>query len=211
MKTTTIEALNKFAEELKNGNKEHYNEFWDIMTELTNEITKYHCPDLIASRAYSGAELLTDIYFKMDNILDKFAPSTNFKALMTTICQNRIIDIRRSIAANNKHMTNNQMTNDEGDTIDIIDTLGDEFLIEDNAINEEAREILDEIMKKLDKKFYDVLTKKYFEKKTVNEIAEELDSSVSTVNNWISRGKKSLVKLIEDSGMKEFLFDEFIR
>ena len=74
----------------------------------------------------------------------------------------------------------------------------DEMVVE--AIEEQIKEVVNDAMGKLDETAAQMIYLHYFEHKTFQEIADQLDAPLGTVCTKISRSLKAMHKLIKREG-----------
>ena len=134
-------------------------------------------------------DLTQEIFLKVWNNLKKFNPEKSFKTWIFTIAKNTLIDYFRK----KKIYTVSSVVNDEGEEVDILDTIANQDL---SALeNIEQQEIKSELEKNLLKLSADdrMLLLFYYEQRmNFREIAEMLEEPVDTVK---SRHRRALIKL----------------
>lgn len=134
-------------------------------------------------------EITVSVFSKVLSKLDLFDPNFQFKTWILTIAQNTVIDFWRKKSRENE---------DANDTLDDVKNeyakSPEELLISE----EEQRKILG-IIETMDAKNQDIIRLRFFEEKSIKEIAEELNLSVANTKVRIMRAKKILAELLKDN------------
>lgn len=132
-------------------------------------------------------ELTVNVFSKVLNKLELFDPNFQFKTWVLTIAQNTIIDFWRK--------KNREMEDETADLQDVINHFAkspEELLISE----EEQKKIL-KIVESMDNNYQEIIRLRFFEEKSIKEIAEELGISVSNTKVRIMRAKKVLAELLK--------------
>ncbi|MGV4414320.1 RNA polymerase sigma factor [Chryseobacterium sp. T1] len=134
-------------------------------------------------------EITVNVFSKVLSKLDLFDPNFQFKTWILTIAQNTIIDFWRKKSRENE---------DSSDSLDEVKNVyaksPEELLIS----AEEQQKIL-QIIATMDAKNQDIIRLRFFEEKSIKEIAEELNLSVANTKVRIMRAKKVLAELLKDN------------
>lgn len=136
-------------------------------------------------------ELTVAIFSKVLNKLDLFDPHFQFKTWVLTIAQNTVIDFWRR----KKRLTE--------EATDSIDALKNEFARspEELLISGEDESKILSIVESLDAKYQDMIRLRFFEEKSIKEIAEELGISVANTKVRIMRAKQLLAGLLRENDL----------
>ena len=136
-------------------------------------------------------ELTVNIFSKVLNKLDLFDAQFQFKTWVLTIAQNTIIDYWR------------KKGKDQACITDSLYEQQDEFAQspEELLISEEREDELLNIVSSMDDNYRDIIRLRFFEEKSIKEISEELNISISNTKVRIMRAKKVLEQLLKE---KEF-------
>ncbi|QCX54155.1 RNA polymerase sigma factor [Elizabethkingia sp. JS20170427COW] len=132
-------------------------------------------------------EITVAVFSKVLNKLELYDPNFQFKTWILTIAQNTIIDFWRK-----KSKETEELTNGLEEVKNAYAKSPEELLISE----EEEREIK-KIIASLDSQYQDIIKLRFFEEKSIKEIAEELQLSVSNTKVRIMRAKKVLAELLK--------------
>lgn len=133
-------------------------------------------------------EITVSVFSKVLNKLDLFDPNFQFKTWILTIAQNTIIDFWRRKNRENE------------DASDGLENVKNEFARspEELMISEEDQQRIIKIIETMDAKNQDIIRLRFFEEKSIKEIAEELNLSVANTKVRIMRAKKILAELLKE-------------
>ncbi|MBF8457069.1 sigma-70 family RNA polymerase sigma factor [Kaistella sp. G5-32] len=136
-------------------------------------------------------ELTVSVFSKVLAKLDLYDPNFQFKTWILTIAQNSVIDYWRKKSRENEDSTDN------------FDDFKNHFALspEELLISAEDQKQIVTIIESLDSKYQDILRLRFFEEKSIKEIAEELNITVANTKVRIMRAKKVLSELLKT---KEF-------
>lgn len=155
------------------------NMFWvDVFSFVMNSVKDENDAD----------EITVSVFSKVLNKLDLFDPNFQFKTWILTIAQNTIIDFWRR-----RNRENEDATED-------LDNRKNEFARspEELLISEEDQQKIIKIIETMDAKNQDIIRLRFFEEKSIKEIAEELNLSVANTKVRIMRAKKILAELLKE-------------
>lgn len=134
-------------------------------------------------------EITVNVFSKVLSKLDLFDPNFQFKTWILTIAQNTIIDFWR------KKSRENEDSSDSLDEVKNVYAKSPEELL----ISEEEQQKILQIIATMDAKNQDIIRLRFFEEKSIKEIAEELNLSVANTKVRIMRAKKVLAELLKDN------------
>lgn len=155
------------------------NLFWvDVFSFVMNRVKDENDAD----------EITVSVFSKVLNKLDLFDPNFQFKTWILTIAQNTIIDFWRRKNRENE------------DASDGLENVKNEFARspEELMISEEDQQKIIKIIETMDAKNQDIIRLRFFEEKSIKEIAEELNLSVANTKVRIMRAKKILAGLLKN-------------
>lgn len=134
-------------------------------------------------------ELTVSVFSKVLSKLDLFDPNFQFKTWILTIAQNSVIDYWRKKSRENEDSTDN------------FDDFKNHFALspEELLISAEDQKQIVTVIESLDSKYQDILRLRFFEEKSIKEIALELNISVANTKVRIMRAKKVLGQLLKDN------------
>ena len=136
-------------------------------------------------------EITVSVFSKVLAKLDLYDPNFQFKTWILTIAQNTIIDYWRKKSRDNEDSTDN------------FDNIKNHFARspEELLISEEDQKQIITIIESLDSNYQEIIRLRFFEEKSIKEIAEELNLTVANTKVRIMRAKKVLAALLKN---KEF-------
>lgn len=185
MKNTDLLSLIGFA---KNKNQKAQtqliNLFWvDVFSFVMKKVKDEHIAD----------ELTVSIFSKVLLKLDLYDPNFQFKTWILTIAQNSIIDYWRKKSRENEDSTDN------------FDGFKNHLALspEELLISEEDQKQILSIIESLDSNYKDIIQLRFFEEKSIKEIAEELNLTVANTKVRIMRAKKLLAELLKNNEFED--------
>jgi len=141
---------------------------------------------------YVADEITVSVFSKVLSKLDLYDPNFQFKTWILTIAQNTIIDYWRKKSRENEESTDNF----EGFKNHLA-LSPEELLISE----EDEKEIITRIQS-LDAHYQDIIRLRFFEEKSIKEIAEELHITVANTKVRIMRAKKLLAALLKNNSFE---------
>ena len=160
------------------------NLFWvDVFSFVMKKVQDEHVAD----------EITVSVFSKVLSKLDLYDPNFQFKTWILTIAQNTIIDYWRKKSRENEDSTDNF----EGFKNQLA--LSPEELL----ISEEDQKQILATIKSLDVNYQDIIQLRFFEEKSIKEIAEELNITVANTKIRIMRAKKLLAALLKNNSFEE--------
>ncbi|MGC4129098.1 MAG: RNA polymerase sigma factor [Bergeyella sp.] len=133
-------------------------------------------------------EITVNVFSKTLSKLDLYDSDFQFKTWILTIAQNTVIDFWRK-----KGRENEETESDLGEYPNQFAKSPEELLI-----SEEDQQKIQSIVESMDANYQDIIRLRFFEEKSIKEIAEELKISVSNAKIRIMRAKKVLAQLLKD-------------
>ncbi|WKS94651.1 RNA polymerase sigma factor [Riemerella columbina] len=132
-------------------------------------------------------EITVNVFSKVLAKLELYDPNFQFKTWVLTIAQNTIIDHWRK-KNKDTETTTEYLSDPKNEWV----KSPEELLISD----EEEKEII-KIIESLDIHYQDIIRLRFFEEKSIKEIAEQLSLSISNTKVRIMRAKKLLAELLK--------------
>ncbi len=131
-------------------------------------------------------EITVNVFSKVLSKLDLFDPQFQFKTWILTIAQNTIIDFWRKKSRENQDPTEN------------LEEVKNQFAKspEELMISDEEEKNILKTIESLDENYKDIIKLRFFEEKSIKEIAEELGISVANTKVRVMRAKKVLGELL---------------
>ncbi|NAW51442.1 sigma-70 family RNA polymerase sigma factor [Elizabethkingia argentiflava] len=134
-------------------------------------------------------EITVNVFSKVLTKLDLFDPNFQFKTWVLTIAQNTIIDHWRK-----KNRDAEDVTGNLEEVRNLFAKSPEELLISE----EENAKIL-QMVASMDVHYQDIIRLRFFEEKSIKEIAEELNLSIANAKVRIMRAKKVLAELLKNN------------
>ena len=179
MKNTDLITLISLA---KNKNQKAQtqliNLFWvDVFSFVMKKVQNENVAD----------EITVSVFSKVLAKLFLYYPNFQFKTWILTIAQNSVIDYWRKKSRENEDSTDN------------FDDFKNHFALspEELLISAEDQKKIVTIIESLDSKYQDIIRLRFFEEKSIKEIAEELNITVANTKVRIMRAKKVLSELLK--------------
>ena len=138
-------------------------------------------------------EITVNVFSKVLSKIDLYDPHFEFKTWVLTIAQNTIIDFWRKKSRENQDPTEH------------LDEVKNQYAKspEELMISDEEQKKIIKTIESLDKNYQDILRLRFFEEKSIKEIAEELGISVANTKVRVMRAKKVLAELIKNNDFEE--------
>ncbi|MBN9313553.1 MAG: RNA polymerase subunit sigma-24 [Chryseobacterium sp. 39-10] len=132
-------------------------------------------------------EITVSVFSKVLSKLEMYDPNFQFKTWILTIAQNTVIDYWRKKSRENEDSTDN------------FDGFKNQFARspEELLISEEDQKQILAVIASLDSNYQDIIRLRFFEEKSIKEIAEELQLTVANTKVRIMRAKKVLAQLLK--------------
>lgn len=136
-------------------------------------------------------EITVNVFSKVLSKLDMFDAHFQFKTWILTIAQNTIIDFWRRKSRENQNTSEN------------LEEVKNQFAKspEELMISEEEQKKIIKTIECLDSNYRDIIRLRFFEEKSIKEIAEELGISVANTKVRVMRAKKVLAELLKNNGL----------
>lgn len=182
------ERIAGLLKELKNGNKEVFEEFYKLTSPRA-----YFIALKIVRNEHDAEDILQESYIKLLESIKDIDPDRNFAAWFYKIVANKSKDFLKK----------QKLLVFEGEDEEIIDAIPDDnpqFCPEEN-LNQD--ELCSEVMAAIDELTAEkraCIMMRYFGEMSVNEIAESLEVPVSTVKNRLFTARKDLKNKFEKRG-----------
>ncbi|QBJ88330.1 sigma-70 family RNA polymerase sigma factor [Chryseobacterium gleum] len=134
-------------------------------------------------------EITVNVFSKVLSKLDMFDPHFQFKTWVLTITQNTVIDFWR------------KKNRDTEDAVENLDEVKNQYAKspEELLISEEEQKKIIKTIESLDANYQDIIKLRFFEEKSIKEIAEELGISVANTKVRVMRAKKVLAELLKNN------------
>lgn len=138
-------------------------------------------------------EITVTVFSKVLAKLDLFDPNFQFKTWILTIAQNSVIDYWRKKSRENEDSTDN------------FDDFKNHFARspEELLISEEEQKQITSVIESLDSNYQDIIRLRFFEERSIKEIAEELNLTVANTKVRIMRAKKVLAELLKNNEFED--------
>ncbi|MBS1548591.1 MAG: sigma-70 family RNA polymerase sigma factor [Bacteroidetes bacterium] len=133
-------------------------------------------------------ELTVSVFTKVLAKLNLYDPDFQFKTWLLTIAQNTVIDFWRK--NNNTQETISENWHEAKDLI--VQSP------EDLLISEEEQQKIHHIISGMDSHYQKIIQLRFYEEKSIKEIAEELNLTIANTKVRIMRAKKILAELLRE-------------
>ena len=177
-KEALIELVKKAKDKDQKAQTHLINLFWvDVFSFVMKKVEDENDAD----------EITVHVFSKVLSKLDMYDPNFQFKTWILTIAQNSVIDYWRKKSRENEDSTDN------------FDDFKNHFALspEELLISAEDQKKIVTIIESLDSKYQDIIRLRFFEEKSIKEIAEELNITVANTKVRIMRAKKVLSELLK--------------
>ncbi|VFA44216.1 RNA polymerase sigma factor [Chryseobacterium indologenes] len=134
-------------------------------------------------------EITVNVFSKVLSKLDMFDPHFQFKTWVLTIAQNTVIDFWR------------KKNRDNEDAVENLDEVKNQYAKspEELMISDQEQKKIIKTIESLDANYQDIIKLRFFEEKSIKEIAEELGISVANTKVRVMRAKKVLAELLKNN------------
>lgn len=160
------------------------NHFWvDVFSFVMKKVQDENVAD----------EITVSVFSKVLAKLDLYDPNFQFKTWILTIAQNTVIDYWRKKNRENEDSTDN------------FDDFKNQFARspEELLISEEDHKQILNIIESLDFNYQEIIRLRFFEEKSIKEIAEELGLTIANTKVRIMRAKKVLSELLKNNEFED--------
>ena len=161
------------------------NHFWvDVFSFVMKKVQDENVAD----------EITVSVFSKVLAKLDLYDPNFQFKTWILTIAQNTVIDYWRKKNRENEDSTDN------------FDDFKNQFARspEELLISEEDHKQILNIIESLDFNYQESIRLRFFEEKSIKEIAEELGLTIANTKVRIMRAKKVLSELLKNNEFEDW-------
>lgn len=184
IKEKLLVLLKAAADKDQKAQTQLINYFWnDVFSFSLQKLGDYSLAD----------EITVTVFAKVLAKLNLYDPAFQFKTWLLTITQNTIIDYWRKKARENEDST---------DTLDLVENYFARSP-EELMISAEEQKKIEKIIETLDSNYQSIIQLRFFEEKSIKEISEELQISVSNTKVRIMRAKKLLAKLLKNENFND--------
>jgi len=160
------------------------NLFWvDVFSFVMNRVKDENDAD----------EITVNVFSKVLSKLEMYDPHFQFKTWVLTIAQNTIIDFWRKKSRENQDPTEN------------LDEVKNQYAKspEELMISDEEQKKIIKTIESLDANYQDIIKLRFFEEKSIKEIADELGISVANTKVRVMRAKKVLAELLKNNEFED--------
>jgi RNA polymerase sigma factor (sigma-70 family) len=155
----------------------------------------YHTLLKMIRNADDADDLTIEAFAKAFKNLPRFKKDYTFSTWLFRIATNNCIDFIRKKKLETMSI-NTAFTDDNGDPVD-IDLKDDSLNPQDEAINEQKKEIIRNFVALLPAKYQRLVNLRYFDELSYEEIAIEIDAPLGTVKAQLHRARELLYDLIK--------------
>lgn len=176
--------INKAKEKDQKAQTKLINIFWvDVFSFVMKKVRDENDAD----------EITVNVFSKILSKLDMYDPHFQFKTWILTIAQNTVIDFWRKRNRENQDPTEN------------LEEVRNQFAKspEELMISDEEQKKIIKTIESLDANYQDIIRLRFFEEKSIKEIAEELGISVANTKVRVMRAKKVLAELLKNNEFED--------
>lgn len=188
----------KIVEEIRSGNVNAFDQLYDMYSIYL----QHYCYQRIKDRQIAQDlthEILTKIYLN----IDKYTVEYTFNSWVWRLAKNYIVDYVRHSKINpinsNRNFTivNQDMTEEaEMNSLSSSKIVSKEESAEDLMMDKKRKEYIDKLLSTMNERDRRILTMYYFEDKSYEEIANELDLKLNSMKVYLMRAKEKLKEKI---------------
>ncbi|MBU1445974.1 RNA polymerase sigma factor [Patescibacteria group bacterium] len=151
-------------------------------------------------------DIIQESFFKIYRNLNDFDNKLKFSSWAYRITHNEAINYIRK----HKNKSDKNVSIDAGndDTTSLLEILASDINIQIEAESKELQEKVRQILKKLKKKYQEVLILKYLEDKDYTEISDILKKPMGTVATLMNRAKKQFAELAQKENILKYIDHE---
>ncbi len=188
------ECVKKTDEELVDLVKKNSECFGCLSSRYEDKIIRY-IRRISAVNEETAEDITQNIFLKVYVNLNQFDPELKFSSWVYRIAHNETINYWRR----NKKGKQDDVSWDQHESLKNI--LKDSPDVEQRVYQKITNEDVMVVLNDLEEKYRDVLFLSYIEGKNYQEIADILNKPLGTIGTLINRGKKILIKKLEESGI----------
>jgi len=148
-----------------------------------------------AATQEDAEDLLQEIFVKVYRNLNGFDPNLKFSSWIYRIAHNQVVSQWR------KTKSRPQVLKFEADE-DFLKFIASDVDLAGDTERKFSGEEVREFLKRLDKKYREVLVLKFLEEKDYQEISDILEKPLGTVATLINRAKKQFAKIVKEKKIK---------
>ena len=130
-------------------------------------------------------DLLQEVFIKVYQNLNDFDQKLKFSSWIYRITHNIVIDNFRKIKARPEIANLDEEINDR-----VLENIKSDFNISREIDIKYLRDVMEKVLKKIDRKYREVLVLRFFEDKSYEEISDILKKPMGTISTLINRAKK---------------------
>ncbi len=157
----------------------------------------YHMIYKMVRNQDDAEDLTIEAFAKAFKNLAKFNPQYTFSTWLFRIATNNCIDFIRKKKLKTFSI-DSSMTNDDGDNMQFEIKDDKNLNPAEEAIKQQKIEIMRLVVTKLPPKYQVLVTLRYFEEFSYDEIAKEIDAPLGTVKAQLHRARELLLELVKD-------------
>ena len=188
-KIPDINDINKNSDEelvkLTLGNQDY---FLFIMKRYESKLLRYVLR-ISNIKKEDAEDLLQEVFIKVYQNLNEFDQKLKFSSWIYRITHNVVIDNFRKIKARPEIANLDQEINDR-----VLENIKSDFDITRETDIKYLRDVMEKVLKKIDRKYKEVLVLRFFEDKSYEEMSDILKKPIGTISTLINRAKKQLRK-----------------
>ncbi len=151
-----------------------------------------------AQNEHDAADMAQEVFVKLYRNINKFEGKSKFSTWVYRVAQNTCIDELKRIKRMMRLSSENEKTLGELEEQDPL------TIPEEQLIKNEFNSFVQLLLKELSPLYQEILTLRYIDGLSYNEISEKLCCSTGTVKSRLYRGKRNMKKIIDEK-IKNFM------
>ena len=188
----TNESDETIAGRVQGGNAESFGE---LVERYQDKLLRYGRKFL---RDDDAEDIVQDVFIKAYENIQSFDTTRRFSPWIYRIAHNEAVNY---LKRKSKRYTISW--DDIATSKDKLDTATDEQPPEEKWLQQEIKEEITEAIKKLPKRYRQVLMLRYFQEYSYEEISKTLERPINTIGTLINRAKKKLFEVVKEQRIEE--------
>lgn len=167
-------------------------------------VERYHDPllryvlRLGCKNQEDGEDILQEVFIKTYMNLNEFDPDMKFSSWIYRIAHNETISHFRKMK-----MQPQPIESEEG--LLLFELIPDKYNMEEESDKKRLTNAIQQALKKIDKKYRDVIVLKYLEERSYEEISDILQKPTGTIATLLNRAKQRLQEELKKQNMHQTL------
>lgn len=174
--------------------------FAKLMKRYRNKV--YHIMLQKVSNPTDAEDLMIEAFGKAFKNINQYSPSFAFSTWLYRIAQNNYIDFMRNnrdreVIFETNHEGFNQVGDSENTNAAYLQIESSDILPDENLIINQEKNVLKSVIDELKPQYRTLIAKRYYEEKSYEEIAEELNIPIGTLKAQLFRARELISHIIK--------------